>query len=131
MEEIVQGLLPRAGGDDGYARGKRALVVTTVLTALATVIVAMRLFARLRLMKITGREDWTILGSLVSWASKTPASKLMTDSLSCSQIFSIVYLSLVAARMSPTKPSDSLPGIDISSRIPLWHGHPLDTTLRP
>lgn len=67
MDIFAHELLPRTGGDDGYARGKRALVVTAVLTALAAVIVAMRLFARLRLMKSTGREDWAILVSMVCW----------------------------------------------------------------
>lgn len=63
--------------DNGHSQGQRALVVTTVLTAISTVIVAMRLYARLGLMKITGREDWAILISLV---------------------FALVYLALVAAR---------------------------------
>lgn len=54
--------------DNGASRGRRALVVTTVLTALSTIIVAMRLYARLGLMKITGREDWAILISLVCFS---------------------------------------------------------------
>jgi len=78
MDNIVHELLPRAN-DDGYERGQRALVVTAVLTGVAIIIVGMRLFARLGLMKITGREDWSVLIALV---------------------FSIVYLALVAARMS-------------------------------
>jgi hypothetical protein len=41
------------------------MVVTGVLTAISTIIVAMRLYARLGLMKITGREDWAIMISLV------------------------------------------------------------------
>lgn len=40
-------------------------MVTTVLTGLAAVVVAMRLYARLGLLKIMGREDWTILVALV------------------------------------------------------------------
>ncbi|KAJ5690385.1 hypothetical protein N7462_004777 [Penicillium macrosclerotiorum] len=76
MEGLLHAFVSRAE-DDGYARGKRALVVTAVLTGIATLIVSMRLFARLGLMKITGREDWTILISL---------------------IFSIIYLALVAAQ---------------------------------
>ncbi|KAJ5159893.1 uncharacterized protein N7482_006897 [Penicillium canariense] len=76
METILHKLLPRVE-DNGYSRGRRALVVTTALTSIAALIVGMRLFARLRLMKITGREDWTILISLV---------------------FSIVYLALVGAQ---------------------------------
>lgn len=78
MDNIVHELLPRAN-DDGYERGQRALVVTAILTGVAIIIVGMRLFARLGLMKITGREDWSVLIALV---------------------FSIIYLALVAARMS-------------------------------
>ncbi|OQE32064.1 hypothetical protein PENSTE_c001G01174 [Penicillium steckii] len=76
MENIMHEILPRAN-DDGYERGQRALVVTAVLTGIAFIIVGMRLFARLGLMKITGREDWSVLIALV---------------------FSIVYLALVAAQ---------------------------------
>ncbi|KAI9045276.1 PTH11-like integral membrane protein [Aspergillus affinis] len=68
-------IFPR-DADDGASRGQRALVVTAVLTAIAAVTVAMRFLARIGLMKITGREDWTILLSLV---------------------FSIIYLGLVAS----------------------------------
>ncbi|GAQ33344.1 hypothetical protein AtubIFM55763_005293 [Aspergillus tubingensis] len=57
-------LLPRTT-DDGTARGQRALVVTAVLTAISIVIVAMRMYARIGIMKLTGREDYTILISLV------------------------------------------------------------------
>lgn len=56
-------LYPRA--DDAEERGHRALVVTAVLTALSIVVVAMRLYARAGLIKFMGREDWTILVSLV------------------------------------------------------------------
>ncbi|KAJ5397854.1 hypothetical protein N7509_005967 [Penicillium cosmopolitanum] len=76
MDNILHEILPRAS-DDGHERGQRALVVTAVLTGIAALIVGMRLFARLRLMKITGREDWSVLIAL---------------------IFSIIYLSLVAAQ---------------------------------
>lgn len=65
MENILHELLPREE-DNGYSRGRRALVVTAVLTGIAALIVGMRLFARLGLMKVTGREDWAILVSLVS-----------------------------------------------------------------
>lgn len=64
MDEILHEILPRAS-DDGYERGQRALVVTAVLTGIAALIVGMRLFARLGLMKITGREDWSVLIALV------------------------------------------------------------------
>ncbi|KAL5357248.1 PTH11-like integral membrane protein [Aspergillus floccosus] len=70
-------LLPRSPGD-GAARGERALVVTAVLTGFAILIVGMRLFARAGLMKFMGREDWTILVSLV---------------------FAVVYLALVCAEV--------------------------------
>ncbi|KAJ5980618.1 hypothetical protein N7481_007916 [Penicillium waksmanii] len=76
MDNILHEFLPRAS-DDGHERGQRALVVTAVLTGIAALIVGMRLFARLGLMKITGREDWSVLIAL---------------------IFSIIYLSLVAAQ---------------------------------
>jgi type IV secretory pathway VirB2 component (pilin) len=76
MDGSLHALMAR-DGDNGHSQGQRALVVTTVLTAISTVIVAMRLYARLGLMKITGREDWAILISLV---------------------FALVYLALVAAR---------------------------------
>ena len=65
MDEFLHTLASR-DEDNGAARGRRALVVTAVLTAFSVVIVAMRLYARLGLMKITGREDWAILISLVS-----------------------------------------------------------------
>jgi type IV secretory pathway VirB2 component (pilin) len=76
MEASLHNLIPR-DGDNGHSQGQRALVVTAVLTAISTLIVTMRFYARLGLMKITGREDWAILVSLV---------------------FAIVYLALVAAR---------------------------------
>lgn len=56
-------ILPRE--DAGASRGHRALVVTAVLTAISILVVAMRLYARVGLVKIMGREDWTILVSLV------------------------------------------------------------------
>ncbi|RJE18659.1 integral membrane protein [Aspergillus sclerotialis] len=58
-------------------RGRQSLVVTAVLTSLATVVVALRIYARAGILKIMGREDWIIL---VAWA------------------FSIAYLGLVAAQ---------------------------------
>jgi hypothetical protein len=64
MDALLHTLVAR-DEDNGASRGRRALVVTAVLTAISTVIVAMRLYARLGLMKITGREDWAILISLV------------------------------------------------------------------
>ena len=58
-------ILPR-DEDDGSSRGRQALVVTGVLTGLSILIVAMRLFARIGLMKLRGREDYTIVVALVS-----------------------------------------------------------------
>ncbi|KAJ5120522.1 uncharacterized protein N7515_009910, partial [Penicillium bovifimosum] len=77
MDSSSHMLLTRDDGM-GAAHGQQALVVTAVLTALSTLIVAMRFYARLGLMKMTGREDWAILISLV---------------------FSLIYLSLVAAQL--------------------------------
>ncbi|KAJ6184423.1 hypothetical protein N7519_005724 [Penicillium mononematosum] len=77
MHDLIHALLPRED-DNGASHGRRALVVTAVLTTISIVIVAMRFYARLGLMKITGREDWAILISL---------------------IFSIIYLALVAAQL--------------------------------
>ncbi|OJJ98722.1 hypothetical protein ASPACDRAFT_1889211 [Aspergillus aculeatus ATCC 16872] len=57
-------LFPRISGD-GAERGQRALVVTAVLTGFSVVIVAMRMYARLGLMKLKGREDYMILISLI------------------------------------------------------------------
>ncbi|KAJ5782854.1 hypothetical protein N7457_004628 [Penicillium paradoxum] len=77
MVAVLHILLPREE-DNGASHGRRALVVTAVLTALSTLVVAMRFYARLGLMKMTGREDWAILISLV---------------------FSLIYLALVAAQL--------------------------------
>ncbi|GJP94586.1 PTH11-like integral membrane protein [Aspergillus niger] len=78
LDEMMGGMLLPRTTDDGTARGQRALVVTAVLTGLSIVIVAMRMYARVGLMKLTGREDYMILTSLV---------------LSCT------YLGLVAAEV--------------------------------
>lgn len=64
MVTILHELVPRSE-DDGHARGQRAMVVTAVLTGIAALIVALRCYARFGLMKITGREDWAIMGALV------------------------------------------------------------------
>ncbi|KAL2810780.1 hypothetical protein BJX63DRAFT_305004 [Aspergillus granulosus] len=57
-------LLPRNYHEDS-SRGQRAMVVTAVLTGVSIVIVAMRLYTRIALIKLSGREDWTILVSLI------------------------------------------------------------------
>ncbi|KAJ0425605.1 hypothetical protein BJY00DRAFT_308341 [Aspergillus carlsbadensis] len=69
-------LLPRNDHGDS-SRGQRAMVATAVLTGISIVIVAMRLYTRIGLIKLSGREDWTILASLV---------------------FAITYLGLVIAQ---------------------------------
>lgn len=64
MNNLLHELVPR-GDDHGHSRGQRALVVTAVLTSLAGLVVAMRVYARVRLMKSTGREDWAIIIAMV------------------------------------------------------------------
>lgn len=66
MSSVLHEFVTR-GEDHGHSRGQRALVVTAVLTSLAGLVVVMRLYARIGLMKITGREDWAILGALVRY----------------------------------------------------------------
>ncbi|KAL4904956.1 hypothetical protein BDW74DRAFT_24163 [Aspergillus multicolor] len=66
MDEALEHiLLLRSHGDDGASRGQTAMLVTAVLTAISVVIVAMRIYTRVGIMKLSGREDWTILISLV------------------------------------------------------------------
>ena len=95
MDTALYTILPRRE-DNGHTHGQRALVVTAVLTAIAGMIVGMRLFARARLMKIMGREDWAILISLVC----LPLSQFGSAVANAwqRQTFSLVYLGLVAAR---------------------------------
>lgn len=62
----VLGLLPRAADED-HSPGQRAMVVTSILTGMAIAVVALRFYARLSIMKSTGREDWAILTSLVGF----------------------------------------------------------------
>ncbi|KAJ5939276.1 hypothetical protein N7466_002410 [Penicillium verhagenii] len=64
MVDLLHELVPRTQ-DDGLERGRRAMVVTAVLTGMAAFVVALRCYARFGLMKITGREDWAILGALL------------------------------------------------------------------
>ena len=68
--DLHSNLIPRTEGE-GAGRGQRALVATGVLTGIAAATVAMRFGARLGLMKVAGREDWTILLSLVSLISRS------------------------------------------------------------
>ncbi|GFF22476.1 hypothetical protein IFM61606_08501 [Aspergillus udagawae] len=88
--------------DDGASRGQQAVEVTGVLTGLAILIVAMRLFARIGLMKLRGREDYTIVVALV---------------------FSIVYFALVAAQVhfGLGIHSDKLPAATLKQQLKrLW-----------
>ncbi|KAE8348544.1 PTH11-like integral membrane protein [Aspergillus coremiiformis] len=80
MDEVLPHVLfPRDGdGDNGGSRGQQALVVTAVLTAMSIAIFGMRMYARVGLLKLVGREDYTISFSLV---------------------LAIVYLALVAAQV--------------------------------
>lgn len=64
-EALERILLPRSQDDEGASRGRTAMVVTAVLTSFSIVIVAMRIYTRVGIMKSSGREDWTILLSLV------------------------------------------------------------------
>lgn len=63
-EHLGHILLSRSDNEDA-SRGQTAMVVTAVLTGISTVIVAMRIYTRIGLIKLSGREDWTILVSLV------------------------------------------------------------------
>lgn len=66
--------------DASVARGNRALVVTAVLTALSILVVAMRVYARMALIKMMGREDWTIVISLVSLGRRSEdAGHMLTE----------------------------------------------------
>lgn len=97
MHGFIHTFLPRED-DNGASQGRRALVVTAVLTTISTVIVAMRFYARLGLMKITGREDWAILISLVCPSRAYPKFNEQLANKIYVQTFSIIYLALVAAR---------------------------------
>lgn len=79
--------------DGSVARGNRALVVTAVLTVLSILIVSMRVFARVALIKMMGREDWTIVISLVSLVRTEDAGHMLTKG---AQVFAIIYLGFVA-----------------------------------
>ncbi|RAL14059.1 PTH11-like integral membrane protein [Aspergillus homomorphus CBS 101889] len=65
MDDIRENILLSRSTGDGAGRGQRALVVTAVLTGFSVLTVAMRMYARVGLMKLKGREDYMILISLV------------------------------------------------------------------
>ncbi|KAL3495295.1 hypothetical protein BJX62DRAFT_196525, partial [Aspergillus germanicus] len=99
-------LLPRNDHGDS-SRGQRAMVATAVLTGISIVIVAMRLYTRIGLIKLSGREDWTILASLA---------------------FAITYLGLVIAQyhFGLGVHSDELPGDILQEQLKrLWVAIPM------
>lgn len=63
---LFGGIIIFPWGDDTTFRGTTALILTAVLTSLASFAVAVRLYVRFGLLKVTGCEDWTILAALVS-----------------------------------------------------------------
>lgn len=65
MDVLASSIFPR-GDETGASRGRAAVIITGVLTALAALTVAVRLYTRAGLLKSTGREDWLILGAMVS-----------------------------------------------------------------
>lgn len=64
MDYLPKSVLPRNAGTS--SRGNQALVITVVLTSLAIFVVAIRMFTRIALVKMFGREDAVITLSLVS-----------------------------------------------------------------
>ncbi|KAE8160489.1 hypothetical protein BDV40DRAFT_290038 [Aspergillus tamarii] len=81
MDEILPHILFSRDDDDGASRGQRALVVTAVLTAISILIVGMRMYARIGLLKMIGREDYTILFSLVHFGLGKHNSVLSDEEL--------------------------------------------------
>lgn len=65
MDEHVSHIRLSRSDNEDPSRGQTAMVVTAVLTGISAVIVAMRIYTRIGLIKLSGREDWTILVSLV------------------------------------------------------------------
>lgn len=96
--------------DASVARGNRALVVTAVLTALSILVVAMRVYARMALIKMMGREDWTIVISLVSLVRRSEdAGHMLTEGVSRYLLLSILGSLLVVSSIdSPRNVSDVL-----------------------
>jgi hypothetical protein len=64
MEEIQGSLLSR-DKVSSRSRGDQTLVITVVLTSLATFVVATRMFTRIGLVKLLGREDAMVSSALV------------------------------------------------------------------
>ncbi|KAL2830779.1 hypothetical protein BDW59DRAFT_14043 [Aspergillus cavernicola] len=110
MDGTLEHILFPRSDDGGASRGHRAMVVTAVLTGISIVIVAMRMYARIGLIKLSGREDWTIL---------------------CSLVFAIVYLGLVVAQnhFGLGRHNDDLPGDDLKQQLKrLWVAIPMYNT---
>ncbi|KAL4821381.1 hypothetical protein BDW67DRAFT_48461 [Aspergillus spinulosporus] len=106
-EALEHILLPRSQHDEGATRGRTAMVVTGVLTSFSIVIVAMRMFTRVGIMKSSGREDWTILLSL---------------------LFAIIYLALVICQYQYGlgKHSDALSHHELKLQLKsLWAAIPM------
>lgn len=78
MDSLIHELVPRSNSDDGHARGQRAMVVTAVLTSIAGFIVVLRFYARIGLMKNTGREDWAVLAALVRGHTQLRPDRTLT-----------------------------------------------------
>ncbi|KAL2862335.1 PTH11-like integral membrane protein [Aspergillus lucknowensis] len=102
MEGFLEHLM-RPRSDDGSAsRGQRAMAVTVVLTVISILIVAMRMYTRIGLLKLNGREDWSILVSLV---------------------FAITYLGLVISQyhFGPGRHSNEIPAGELKAQLKrLW-----------
>ncbi|KAL4776722.1 hypothetical protein BDW60DRAFT_174472 [Aspergillus nidulans var. acristatus] len=106
-EALEHILLPRSQDDEGATRGRTAMVVTAVLTSFSIVIVAMRIYTRVGIMKSSGREDWTILLSM---------------------LFAIIYLALVICQYQYGlgKHSDALSHHELRLQLKsLWAAIPM------
>ncbi|KAL4931605.1 PTH11-like integral membrane protein [Aspergillus undulatus] len=107
MDESLGHILLSRSGNDGASRGQAAMVVTAVLTSISILVVAMRMYTRIGLLKLSGREDWTILASMV---------------------FAIIYLGLVIAEyhFGLGRHSDSIPYTELKEQLKsLWAAIPM------
>ncbi|KAL4887597.1 PTH11-like integral membrane protein [Aspergillus karnatakaensis] len=107
MGDILEHTLLPRDSDEGASRGQRAMVVTAVLTGISAVIVAMRIYTRVGLIKLSGREDWTILVSLA---------------------FAIVYLGLVISQYNfgMGRHSYDIPADELQKQLKrLWAAIPI------
>ncbi|KAL4919815.1 hypothetical protein BDW62DRAFT_178507 [Aspergillus aurantiobrunneus] len=107
MDEVLRHILLPRSYDDGASRGQTAMVVTAVLTGISIMIVAMRVYTRIGLIKLSGREDWTILVSL---------------------FFAIGYLGLVISQyhFGLGEHSDDIPSEEVRNQLKsLWAAIPI------